>query len=201
MRLCLKSPGFCGKIQSKSYKKGYVSMNKTENKADYSAMSEKELLAELLRSQNKSARNSHIAAIAGAVIALVIVIAACVLIPKATAALSKIDGLAAEADALVEQADTVLAQTDAAMEQAEKAMGEVEKAMKDAEKALGQAQDSLDKIDDMVDGVNTVVEQNAKNLTDAMRKLNGIDFDTLNDSIKALYDVLTPIQNFFGIFS
>ena len=30
--------------------------------------------------------------------------------------------------------------------------------------------------------------------------LNGIDFDTLNSSIKALYDVLAPIQNFFNRF-
>lgn len=55
-------------------------------------------------------------------------------------------------------------------------------------------------LEGMVNNVDTLVNESNNSLNDAMRKLNSIDFDTLNDAIKNLNDTVEPFANFFNRF-
>lgn len=50
----------------------------------------------------------------------------------------------------------------------------------------------------MVKNVGDLVVTSQKDLDTAMEKVNSIDFDTLNESIQSLHDILKPIGDFFG---
>ncbi len=45
---------------------------------------------------------------------------------------------------------------------------------------------------------NTLIADNSGNLTNAVTKISKIDFERLNNSIKALSDVVTPLARLFG---
>ena len=46
--------------------------------------------------------------------------------------------------------------------------------------------------------IDTLVADNSGNLTNAVTKISKIDFERLNNSIKALSDVVTPLARLFG---
>ena len=161
---------------------------------DYSGMSEKELLTELLKSQKKDTRNEKVSAIANAVLAVILLAAAVILIPRTVKALGELDSVVTEAQAVVEQAGPAIDQVNAAMREAETAM-------KNAQETLAQGSFTLGKVNRAVDGINSLVDQNASTLTDAMRKIDQVDFAGLNTSIRSLAEVLEPLRNFFGAFS
>ena len=55
-------------------------------------------------------------------------------------------------------------------------------------------------VDTLVDNVDGLVATSQAGVEDAMRKINGIDFDALNTAIKDLSNVIEPIANFFNKF-
>ena len=70
-----------------------------------------------------------------------------------------------------------------------------------------KAQDSLAKVDEMTDGLvkttgnlNKLVDDNAVELTNAVKSISEIDFEGLNNAITDLQGAVGPISNFFGKF-
>lgn len=53
----------------------------------------------------------------------------------------------------------------------------------------------------MVDNVDALVNTSQQGVEQAMKKLNAIDFDTLNQAIQNLADVVEPLAKFFNIFN
>ena len=53
----------------------------------------------------------------------------------------------------------------------------------------------------MVDNVDSLVTSSQNGVEQAMKKLNSIDFDTLNKAIKNLSDVVEPLAKFFNVFN
>ena len=46
----------------------------------------------------------------------------------------------------------------------------------------------------------TMIEESSKSMEETMTKINSIDFDSLNKSIKHFSEVLEPVSKFFGVF-
>lgn len=60
--------------------------------------------------------------------------------------------------------------------------------------------DMVHNMDTLVNNVDGLVSTSQAGVEDAMKKINGIDFDALNAAIKDLSDVIEPIANFFNKF-
>ena len=65
---------------------------------------------------------------------------------------------------------------------------------------LDHMETSLEQIDVFVEGANQVVSQNTDAVTEAVGKLNGLDFDALNKAIRDLSDTVGPLANFARLF-
>lgn len=52
----------------------------------------------------------------------------------------------------------------------------------------------------LIDGVNTLVQTGQDGLTGTVKKLETIDFDSLNKTIRDLADVVEPLAKFFNTF-
>ena len=69
------------------------------------------------------------------------------------------------------------------------------------------AEKSLENVDVMIDGIikatdnmNTLVEENAEEITKSTKSMSEIDFDGLNQAIKDLQDAVGPVATFFNKF-
>ncbi len=51
-----------------------------------------------------------------------------------------------------------------------------------------------------IQGLDDLIATTGEDVSGAMDKLNSIDFNTLNESIQSLHDVVTPMADFFGRF-
>jgi len=67
---------------------------------------------------------------------------------------------------------------------------------------LTQVTDQLADMDlgSMIENVDELVVTSQSGVDQAMKKLNAIDFETLNQAIEDLSDVVEPMANFFNIF-
>ncbi|MBR3276688.1 MAG: hypothetical protein IKG08_08845 [Eubacterium sp.] len=72
---------------------------------------------------------------------------------------------------------------------------------------MGKLEESMGKIDRMVQSVdefvgnaNAVIVENADTVTEAMQKLNGIEFDVLNEAIVNLNNTVKPLAEFMQLF-
>ena len=130
------------------------------------------LLEDVLKSQEKELRHARISSFASIALLLVIIAALCILVPGAL-----------------------------------KTMGDARTALLQAQSALTQAQETLTELDVLMDdlstavgNVNGLVTDNTDALNDAMRKINGIDFDTLNSAINGLNDAVRPLAQLSNLF-
>ena len=130
------------------------------------------LLEDVLKSQEKELRHARISSFASIALLLVIIAALCILVPSAL-----------------------------------KTMGDARTALLQAQSALTQAQETLTELDVLMDdlstavgNVNGLVTDNTDALNDAMRKINGIDFDTLNSAINGLNDAVRPLAQLSNLF-
>ena len=140
---------------------------------------EKELLQELIRLQQKSAKRMRIIAAALICLAAALIVTVSILVPRVTYTLS-------QADLLIQQTDLLI--------------GETEELVNGTNDLITGANDSLAGIDKMVDNVNGLVEENMETVTQSITKINEIDFEKLNQSIGELSDVLEPLANFANMF-
>lgn len=58
----------------------------------------------------------------------------------------------------------------------------------------------VENVDDLVGNVDSLVTTSQAGVEQTMEKINGIDFEALNDAIKDLSDVIEPIAKFFKTF-
>ncbi len=142
-------------------------------------MNERELLAELLRQQKTSAKSGRILVGILAVIAVVAILAAALLVPRAIRTLN-------EAQELIEEGQTALAG--------------VEEMVGGIEEITGNVDGLVTDVSGLVSGVNGIVTENTEAVTEAIGKINDIDFESLNKSIQDLSDILEPLANFFNLF-
>lgn len=55
-------------------------------------------------------------------------------------------------------------------------------------------------ITEMGDNMDAFITENSESIADVMKKVEAVDFETLNKAIKDLSDVVEPFANFFGKF-
>lgn len=65
---------------------------------------------------------------------------------------------------------------------------------------LDHMEQSLQEIDTFVEGSNRVVSENSDGVAEALSKLNGVDFDALNQAIRDLSDAVHPLADFARLF-
>ena len=143
-----------------------------EEQKQIEEMNEKELLAILVKEQTKSSRNGKILIAIMGVIAAIALIAAILVVPKAVKTLDDTNELISQGETLVLQGQNSLSEIDI---------------------MIGDMQSVAGNLNKLVDGNMEVIE-------DSLGKINNIDFESLNRSIKNLADVLQPLANFFNIF-
>ena len=81
-----------------------------------------------------------------------------------------------------------------------KLLSKLHQTVDEAEIMISEAEDSLDQIDEMVGNLNVTITDNSKNLTEAVEKMNNIDFETLNQAINDFSDTVEPMARFFNQF-
>lgn len=86
-------------------------------------------------------------------------------------------------------------------------IGHVNEAIAQVNTVATKAEKSLENVDVMIDGIikatdnmNSLVEENADEITEATKNMSEIDFDGLNEAIKDLQDTVGPLASFFNKF-
>lgn len=133
------------------------------------ALSDRELLIELVKEQKKASRRSLISAIALVAICLIFAGAILIIVPKIVSTLNN----------------------------AYKAIDSVQTVVANADKAITSVEQSLTGIDEMVKNVDKVVVDNSEAVTKTVEKVSNIDIAALNKSIKDLADIIEPLAKFF----
>ena len=138
-----------------------------------------ELLEEILKYQKRSSRITRIAAIAVLFIACVFAVALALIIPKVVNILDN-------ATETLEEVDELIADTGDIMDDLNDMTIEVNAVISDAGV--------------LIDNSNSMVEDNTDAITETVQELNQVDFETLNQAINDLSDVVEPLANFFNKF-
>ena len=76
----------------------------------------------------------------------------------------------------------------------------MEESLQQIDTFVDSASTFADRANTFVDSANSVVAQNADAVTEAVSKLNGLDFDTLNKAIQDLSDTVSPLAEFMRKF-
>ncbi|MBR1758064.1 MAG: hypothetical protein IJ744_04965 [Lachnospiraceae bacterium] len=138
-------------------------------------MEENAMMQELIRMQEKTAVWQKITGIALIALFLIIGVALMIVIPRVNRAINQMNETMQTVDTLAEQAEASLAEID---------------------KLVNIGQNSLTGIDSMVKSVDDFVTDNTDNVNQAVGHFNQIDFDSLNQAIEDLKDVVEPLANF-----
>ena len=77
-------------------------------------------------------------------------------------------------------------------------MTQVQSVLDEVDDLSVQARESMVKADKLMDDADKLLNDNSGSIADIMVKLNGIDFDKLNQSIQRLSEILIPISKLFG---
>ncbi len=138
--------------------------------------SEKELLQELVELQKKTASRQLVATVATCTLAGAFIIALLIVVPKLLTMSAEISAMVANTEKLVTEADELIAQT-------------------------GK---SLTGIDTMISNVNDLVVDNTEAVSEALKNIQDIDIDQLNEAIRNLSDAVEPLaklnNNLSGFF-
>ncbi len=155
-----------------------MNAEETENKETKTGLSdsgmsdEAELLRKILESTEKETKYAKRAARFTIGIFLVLFIAMMILIPRVVITLKNVDDAVVSANATVAKANT----------------------------AIDDIQTMSSSITDTSANMNSVLTDNADDITDAVKKLSSIDFDGLNKAIQDLEDTVGPMANFMNKF-
>ena len=138
--------------------------------------SEKELLQELVELQKKTASRQLVATVATCTLAASFIIALLIVVPKLLTMSAEISAVVANTEKLVTEADELIAQTE----------------------------QSLTGIDTMISNVNDLVVDNTEAVSEALKNIQDIDIDQLNEAIRNLSDAVEPLaklnNNLSGFF-
>ena len=86
-----------------------------------------------------------------------------------------------------------------ALAHAEVTLSSMDELLVTADDALTTAGDTLRSATEAADAANRLVEDNAGAVSEAMEKINAIDFDALNRAINDLADIVEPLARFANI--
>lgn len=163
-------------------RKGALSME--ENKEIMEAKKENSEILELLQKIEKSNRQQArteklmcVFALITAICCIVTFVLICSILPQVNSILPQINSILPQIDTMVSQMQAVLS---------------------NLEEATAQLA-ALD-FESMVSDVGSLVVTGQQSLEQTMEKLNSIDFDTLNQAIKDLADVIEPLAKITKIF-
>lgn len=131
-----------------------------------------ELLKKLVDHSKKQLMFSRITTVTILVMTAAIVVCMVILIPPVMETVS--------------QAKEVMAQASAAIERADEAVESVTEMSKS--------------VTNMCNDMDILISENSETVSQAMKKMEAIDFEGLNKAIKDLGDVVEPFASFFGKF-
>ncbi|MCM1125148.1 MAG: hypothetical protein NC429_01620 [Lachnospiraceae bacterium] len=86
------------------------------------------------------------------------------------------------------------------VQHANQVMAQVSDTITLADSALESITTMSESITEMGDNMDTFIADNAESVEKVMKKMESVDFDSLNKAIKDLGDVVEPFANFFGKF-
>ena len=139
--------------------------NEIRETAGENGKSERELLAELIELQKKTANRQLAAALASGAMAVIMAIALLIVVPRLMKLSGEVSSMVENTQKLVVEADTL----------------------------ISQASESLGGIDTMISNVNQVVVDNTQAATEALSNVQNIDIDKLNEAIRNLSDAVEPL--------
>ncbi|MCI2048434.1 MAG: hypothetical protein LKJ76_01800 [Lachnospiraceae bacterium] len=165
-----------GEVKEESKAAGKAAVETQAAKAagtDVTDMNEKQLLIKIYQETRKQAKAGWVSAWAHIGIFIVLTISLFLLVPTLINTLKTADTAIKDAQISVRQINVL----------------------------VDSAQSSLTKIDEAVNNANVVIKDNSENVTDAVQKIDNIDFDSLNSSIQRLNDSLEPFANTVNLIS
>lgn len=86
------------------------------------------------------------------------------------------------------------------VQHANQVMAQVSDTITLADEAIESITEMSKSITDMGDNMDTFITDNAESVGEVMKKMEEVDFESLNKAIKDLGDVVEPFANFFGKF-
>ena len=152
------------------------------------------LMIELIRAEREGSRRQMISSVAVLVIALIAAVGILLIVPKALTMMDDATKLMSDAQSSVKKLDDLIEDTTESMEKVTTMLDEIQPTVEGLDQTMSG-------IDTMVGGVNSLLTSNSENLAEAIGKLNGIDFETLNKAIADLEATVQPLANFFGAFN
>lgn len=132
---------------------------------------EKDLMTELVKNSEKQLFYARIRTLASLVIAGGIIICLFILVPSVLRTIS-------QANVIMTQASETITLADAAIE------------------SITQMSTS---ITEMGNNMDTFITENSQSVSEVMKKMEAVDFESLNKAIKDLGDVIEPLAKFFKL--
>ena len=144
-----------GKISCATMGKINVEVNAV-SKPNYESMTERELLAELLKEQKKGAMSEKAAAIAGVLLCLLLLIAVAALVPRVLGVLRQADQTLSQVQLTVDQAQQSLRKIDTLVQNTDTIVVENTDAVAEAMQKLNQV--DLDSLNSSISSLSTILE-------------------------------------------
>ena len=79
--------------------------------------------------------------------------------------------------------------------------GALQEAVTELQELSSSAQESMDGINEIVGEANTIMNDNAAGMQQALENFNSVDFETLNKAINNLSDAVEPLANLANMFN
>ena len=131
-----------------------------------------ELLRQILEADRKEVKYAKRASIFAFGLFVILLVAAVVIVPKVIETLTNIDTIVIQAGSTIEEAGT----------------------------ALDNINEMSGSITQTSENMNPMLTDNSESLTDAVEKMNNIDFEGLNQAISDLQDAVGPFASFMNKF-
>ncbi len=138
-----------------------------------------DLLKQILEADKKEVRYAKIAAFFTFGLFVILLVAAVIIVPRVINTLETVDSALISASHTIETADEVIVS---------------------ANEALKGINTMTSSITGTSDQMNTMLTDNSEALTDAVGKMNKIDFEGLNNAIQDLQDAVGPFATFMNRF-
>lgn len=147
---------------------------------------EKELLKDLLKKQKTQLIYSRISGIAVLAMAVIILVSCIIIVPQIVKTLNAVNGIISQAENTINEVDATIAS--------------LEDTVASFDTTLDSIETMSGEITTAAEGINGLVDNNAEVLTEAMARINGIDFEGLNSAISDLQAVVDPLARFANKF-
>lgn len=148
-------------------------------KPETEEMDSRALLAELLKGQREAQRFREAVVCVGAALAALLLIAALVVLRRAVGTLGRIESPLTRTDALA---------------------GDVSARMGDMNALAAETNDMVADAEELIGNANRVVVSNTEAVTEAVKRLNGVDFALRNQAINDLADAVRPLAKIVRFF-